>query len=93
MAERRMVQLAQHPFPAVMRNEGLPVANLLPGTIYVDRLSFLRVLVLVDERVGPDPTDVRKRVTSRRLYGWYFSAVWGRHMRMELHDGQLMKAP
>jgi|GEM_PF-3713095 hypothetical protein len=70
---------------------GIPVADLVVGRVYVDRLSFLRVMVLEHAHTGPDPHDVRKQVRKLDRYGWYYSAVWGKHMRMELHDGQLME--
>lgn len=69
------------------------VAELVPGALYVDRLSFLRVLVLEDVRTGPSADDVRMEVTIRKKYGLYYSAVWGKHLRMELVDGLLMAAP
>lgn len=69
------------------------VSELMPEHIYIDRLSFLRVLVLEDVHTGPSVDDVRVEVTTRVKYGLYYSAVYGKHLRMELHDGQLMAAP
>lgn len=82
--------------PAALRvipKPGLRIAQLEAGRVYVDRLSFLRVLVLEDHRLAPSAIDPRKLVRTRDLYGWYYSAVWGIHKRMELHEHQLMAAP
>jgi hypothetical protein len=73
----------------VLPNQPMAVKDLVPGLIYVDLLSFLRVLVLVDERKGPDPADPRRTVKTRTVYGWYYNAPFGVHQRMELKDGQL----
>lgn len=72
---------------------GLLVSELLPNTVYVCRLSFLRVLVLQHTHSGPDPTDPRRKVNTTVTYGLYYSAVYGTHMRMTLYDGLLMHAP
>lgn len=72
-------------------SQGLAVKDLVIGRIYLDRLSFIRVLVLEDVRKGPSADDVRVEVETRTKYGWYYAAVWSKHMRMELHDGQLME--
>lgn len=81
------------PVYRVVPKPGLRLAQLEVGRVYVDRLSFIRVLVLLHEATRPSLLDRRKEVRTTQLYGWYYSSVWGVHKRMELHEHQLMLAP
>ncbi len=68
----------------------LPVSELHVGFVYRDALSGYLVLVLEKEVWQADAFGRKARV--KRLVGWYWNPVWGRHAEMELHDHQLIAA-
>jgi hypothetical protein len=74
------------------RPPGLLVAELLPGHLYLDRLSGYPVLVIEERHRGPDPADIRNTTEHITKHGWYWNPVFGAHLRMELKDHQLIRA-
>jgi hypothetical protein len=66
------------------------VEQLKEGWIYRDALSGCLVLVMEKEvaeyHVGRTPG----KVMVKRMVGWYWNPVWGKHAEMELNDNQLM---
>ena len=71
----------------------LPISTLRPGQLYVDALSGHLVLVLEQKHTGPHTGNPAEVTTRHTLFGWYWNPTMGTHMRMELHDHQLMNAP
>lgn len=72
---------------------GLLICELVPGTVYMDRLSFMRVLVIASTVEGPhsgNPQDVTKHTL---VQGWYYNPVYGVHQAMRLQDRQLVAWP
>lgn len=71
------------------RQDTYTVKQLRTGTVYRDALSGYLVLVLEKElweRRGASSVKVK------RLVGWFWNPVWGKHTEMELHDHQLIGA-
>ncbi|HRD54696.1 MAG TPA: hypothetical protein PKY96_18815, partial [Flavobacteriales bacterium] len=63
--------------------------ELHAGFIYRDALSGYLVLVREAE-VWERRAAAKVRV--KRLVGWFWNPVWGKHAEMELHDHQLISA-
>lgn len=66
--------------------------QLQPGTIYRCALSGYLVLVRQVVHRGPTLGDPKQPSEVKRLVGWYWNPVWGKHTEMELHDHQLISS-
>jgi hypothetical protein len=67
------------------------VAQLLPGHIYIDRLSGFHVLIQEERHTGPHTGNPKEISTKTTKYGWYWNPLYGTHQRMTLHDHQFLE--
>lgn len=63
--------------------------ELVHGTIYRCNLTGLLMLVHRSTHTGPDPSDVRRQVTTSTVRAWYYNPVTGTYQWTSVEDGQL----